>query len=320
MRPSRRPLTCCPRRRLIVAGLGLALAAGVGAAGFSARAATPPPSRLASKQAGLVLERDRLAVAETRLRQLQEAQVSAQTALAAQLVGLYEGGRPALVQVVLASTGFRDLLDQLAFARRVERRDAQVLAGVQAARRAVATQALRVGAAAQRVGSLSRALAPSAVPAATAASAPALRPINVLPGGGVLPLPRSAFSPPATWTISDGIDIAAPAGTVEHALCTGTIILHGIGGQGRWTPVLRCDHPVAGHRDVFYGGAGPKGLAPIGARVRAGQAIARVGNGTVGADSSGPHLELGFTAGDGTPLGAHSIARLRSQLRAALAT
>ena len=79
------------------------------------------------------------------------------------------------------------------------------------------------------------------------------------PAAGIpFPLPSGSVAPPATWSLGDGVNIAAPAGTPELAVCTGTIVLHGIGGLGSSTPVLRCDRPLAGYSYVYYGFAGPK--------------------------------------------------------------
>ena len=237
-----------------------------------------------------------LARAEARLAGLERTQASAQRLLAAQLVGMYEGGRPQLVDVVLSSTGVEDLLSQLAFARQIGQRDARAVGGVRRARAAVASEAVRLGA------------------QSPASARPVARPST--PGGIVAPLARAAVAPAGTWSEREGVDIAAPAGTVERAVCSGTIILRGIGGLGPWTPVLRCAQAVGGHHDVFYGAAGPARLAAIGARVVAGQPIARVGGGIVG-DSSGPHLQIGFTDAGGTPLGADATGRMLGLLHAA---
>ena len=234
--------------------------------------------------------------AEARLAGLERGQVSVQRVLAAQLVGTYEGGRPQLIDVVLASTGVEDLLSQLALARRIGAHDAQVLADVRGARAAVASEAVRVGALSPRPERLVARPAP--------------------PGEIVAPLPATAVAPVATWSVGEGVDIAAPADTVERAVCSGTIILRGIGGLGPWTPVLRCAQAVGGHHDVFYGAAGPARLPRIGDRVVAGQPIARVGGGIVG-DSSGPHLQIGFTDAGGTPLGSDATRRMLGLLHAA---
>jgi len=130
------------------------------------------------------------------------------------------------------------------------------------------------------------------------------------------PMPSDEVAPSATWSTGQGVNIAAPAGTPELAVCTGTIVLHGIGGLGPWTPVLHCDHPIAGQSFVYYGFAGPADLAPIATDVTRGLTIAQVGPGTI-ATSSGPHLEIGFADASGTPLGHAYATRLLPLLRAA---
>lgn len=132
----------------------------------------------------------------------------------------------------------------------------------------------------------------------------------------VFPLAKAAASPPATWSLAAGVDISAAATSPEYAICSGTIVLRGIGGLGSWAPVLHCDTPLAGHSYVFYGAAGPAGQLPVGSHVRAGQQLGSVGSGIVGI-STGPHLELGFADASGTPIGARSASRLLSLLKAA---
>ena len=84
------------------------------------------------------------------------------------------------------------------------------------------------------------------------------------------PMPKGDVSPPATWSLDDGVDIAAPGGTPELAVCSGTIVLHGIGGFGPSAPVLHCDSPLAGYDYVYYGHAGPGNWTPIGTHVSQG--------------------------------------------------
>ena len=75
--------------------------------------------------------------------------------------------------------------------------------------------------------------------------------------GFAFPLPKSAASPPSTWSPDQGVDISAPGNTPEYAVCSGTIVLHGIGGFGPWAPVLHCDGSLDGYSYVYYGHAGP---------------------------------------------------------------
>ncbi len=76
-------------------------------------------------------------------------------------------------------------------------------------------------------------------------------------GGFTFPLPKGAASPPGTWSLDQGVDISAPGDTPELAVCSGTIVLHGIGGFGPSAPVLHCDSPLSGGSYVYYGHAGP---------------------------------------------------------------
>ena len=134
--------------------------------------------------------------------------------------------------------------------------------------------------------------------------------------GFEFPMPKGDVSPPATWSLDDGVDIAAPGGTPELAVCSGTIVLHGIGGFGPSAPVLHCDSPLAGYDYVYYGHAGPGNWTPIGTHVSQGAVISEVGNGIVGL-SSGPHLEIGFADSSGSPIGPSSASTMMSLLRSA---
>ena len=84
--------------------------------------------------------RDELDAAQTKLGGLQAAKAAAERVLGEELVGNYEGGRPDIISVVLESNGFADLLERLAFAQRVSRQDARIVAHVRSARRAVAAK------------------------------------------------------------------------------------------------------------------------------------------------------------------------------------
>jgi murein DD-endopeptidase MepM/ murein hydrolase activator NlpD len=135
-------------------------------------------------------------------------------------------------------------------------------------------------------------------------------------GGFTFPLPKGSASPPGTWSPDQGVDISAPGGTPEYAVCSGTIVLHGIGGFGPWAPVLHCDSPLAGYSYVYYGHAGPANQLPIGTHVAAGQVISEVGPGIVGI-STGPHIEIGFADSSGSPIGSGSAATMLSLLHGA---
>ncbi|HWC85462.1 MAG TPA: hypothetical protein VG388_02915 [Solirubrobacteraceae bacterium] len=135
-------------------------------------------------------------------------------------------------------------------------------------------------------------------------------------GGFTFPLPKSAAAPPGSWSLDQGVDISAPGGTPEYAVCSGTIVLHGIGGFGPWAPVLHCDIPVDGYSYVYYGHAGPANQLPAGTHVGAGAVMSEVGPGIVGI-SSGPHVEMGFSDGSGTPIGGGSASTMYSLLSGA---
>jgi murein DD-endopeptidase MepM/ murein hydrolase activator NlpD len=110
--------------------------------------------------------------------------------------------------------------------------------------------------------------------------------------------------------------MSAPGGTPEYAVCSGTIVLHGIGGFGPWAPVLHCDSSLDGYSYVYYGHAGPANQLPVGSHVSAGQVMSEVGPGIVGI-STGPHIEIGFCDSSGAPLGGGTAPTMMSLLRAA---
>ena len=321
---------------------------------------------LNAKRAQLIKLRGQLDAARTRLAQLEAFQARAESVLSKQLVSSYETDRPDLMSVVLESTGFKDLLERLAFAQRIRKQDVQVVSQVRAARRAVAAQATRLGAlearqqvltaqvlaqrnslARQRLslvqqqlvvaqlrqskagqlanargqvaalqGQLSRAQAAQAAAAAQASSSSASPTSSVgsgqvsSGGGFTFPMPKGAASPPGTWTLDQGVDIAAPGGTPLLAVGSGTIVLHGIGGFGPDAPVLHLDSG----QYVYYGHAGPGNAIPIGTHVGAGQVISEVGSGIVGI-STGPHLEIGYCDSSGTPLGGGTAPQMMSLLQ-----
>jgi murein DD-endopeptidase MepM/ murein hydrolase activator NlpD len=304
-----------------------------------------------------------LTAARNRLQQLEAFQSHAESVLARQLINTYEMDRPDLVTVVLESTGFQDMLERLSFAQRIQKQDVQIVRQVRAARRAVAAQAVRLGALEVRqqqlvrqvqserdalastrmsllrqrisvarargvkAGQLARARSQlaslqdqlaqaQAAAAARAAAADRVQSTGSLAspatglvpapagssGGFVFPLPKGSASPPGSWSLDQGVDISAPGNTPEYAVCSGTIVLHGIGGFGPWAPVLHCDSPIDGYSYVYYGHAGPAYQLPVGSHVGAGQVMSSVGPGIVGI-STGPHIEIGFADSSGSPMG-----------------
>lgn len=177
--------------------------------------------------------------------------------------------------------------------------------------------AARLSAARQQLASLRSQLAKlqaAQLAAATGSSASSAQ--RSSSGGFSFPMPKGDVSPPATWSPDDGVDIAAPGGTPEFAVCSGTVVLHGIGGFGPSAPVLHCDSPLAGYSYVYYGHAGPGNWVPVGTHVSQGQVISQVGYGIVGI-STGPHLEIGFADSSGSPIGPSSAPTMMSLLRAA---
>ncbi|MEA2159152.1 MAG: hypothetical protein QOD66_1532 [Solirubrobacteraceae bacterium] len=331
---------------------------------------------LDAKRAQLLKLRSELESARTRLAQLQAFEARGEQVLSQQLLSAYENDRPDIVSVVLEARGFKDLLERLSFAQRVRTQSTRIVYRVRAARRAVAAQAVRLGAldarqqaittqvllqrnalardqislvqqqisaarnrdakasalanarghvsALQRqLSKLQAAQAAAAAAAANAASGASgssgsggasVGAGQVSSGGGfTFPLPRGSAVPPGGWTLDQGVDIAAPGGTSLLAVCSGTIVLHGIGGFGPDAPVLHCDSSLAGYSYVYYGHAGPANAVAIGTHVGAGQVISEVGPGIVGF-STGPHLEIGFSDGSGTPVGGGSASAMLSLL------
>jgi peptidoglycan hydrolase CwlO-like protein len=218
-----------------------------------------------------------------------------------------------LVQQQLAVARTRDTkASQLSSARGQVAGLKQQLSQLEALQAAQAAAAARArAAAAAQVASQ----APASQPASSGSSgssAPAPAPSSG--GGFVFPLPKGSASPPGTWSPDDGVDISAPGDTPEYAVCSGTIVLHGIGGFGPWAPVLHCDSPVGGYSYVYYGHAGPANQLPVGTHVGAGAVISSVGPGIVGI-STGPHLELGFSDSSGGPLGPGTAGAMMSLLQ-----
>ena len=173
------------------------------------------------------------------------------------------------------------------------------LTTLQAAQRAAAAAAARSSAASLSAGAAGR---------ASSGGAP------VSAGGFAFPLPKGSGSPPGSWSLDQGVDISAPGDTPEYAVCSGTIVLHGIGGFGPWAPVLHCDSALGGYSYVYYGHSGPANQLPVGSHLSSGQVMSEVGPGIVGM-STGPHLEIGFADASGTPVGGGSASAMMSLLQ-----
>jgi len=333
---------------------------------------------LEAKRAELFKLQVELKAARTRLAQLEAFEAHAEQVLAQQLVASYESNSPDVVTVVLSATGFRDLLERLAFMQRVRKQDVDIINQVRSARRAVAAEATRLGKLEvrqqilteqvvaernslartqislwrqrafvarwraakagqrgkaqaevnhlqQQLSQLQAAQAAAAARAAaqSAGSAGGGFTPSIATGSGpvssagfAFPLPKSAASSPGSWSLDQGVDISAPGDTPEYAVCSGTIVLHGIGGFGPWAPVLHCDGSLAGYSYVYYGHAGPADQLAIGTHVGAGQVMSSIGPGIVGI-STGPHLEIGFADSSGSPIGGGSASTMMSLLQGA---
>jgi murein DD-endopeptidase MepM/ murein hydrolase activator NlpD len=235
-----------------------------------------------------------------------------QQRLAEQVLG--ERNHVALLRINLVSARLRAArardakAGQLASAKSDVASLSAQLSRLQAAQRAAAQQAAQRSANSQS-GSSSGSSGSASSSAGPPPSAPSSH-------GFTFPMPKGDVSPPGTWSLDDGVDISAPGGTPELAVCSGTVVLHGIGGFGPSAPVLHCDSALAGYDYVYYGHAGPGNWTPIGTHVSQGQVISEVGSGIVGI-SSGPHLEIGFADSSGSPVGPSSAPAMMSLLRGA---
>jgi murein DD-endopeptidase MepM/ murein hydrolase activator NlpD len=189
------------------------------------------------------------------------------------------------------------------------------LAGARAHLASLQNDLVRIQAAAQRAAA--QRAAPQTPPSSSApAGSPSASGPPSSSGSFTFPLPTSAAASPGSWSLDQGVDISAPGGTPEYAVCSGTIVLHGIGGFGPWAPVLHCDSPLDGYSYVYYGHAGPANQLPVGAHVGQGAVMSEVGPGIVGI-SSGPHVEIGFCDASGTPIGGGSASTMESLLQGA---
>jgi murein DD-endopeptidase MepM/ murein hydrolase activator NlpD len=245
--------------------------------------------------------RRRVAAQATRLGALQVRE----QALTSQILGQRDGVARAQVVLLQRRNGLF----------RARGFTAAKLAGARAHLASLQNDLARIQAAAQRAAA--QRAAPQTPPSSSApAGAPSASGPPPSSGSFTFPLPTSAAASPGSWSLDQGVDISAPGGTPEYAVCSGTIVLHGIGGFGPWAPVLHCDSPLDGYSYVYYGHAGPANQLPVGTHVGAGAVMSEVGPGIVGI-SSGPHVEIGFCDASGTPVGGGSASTMESLLQGA---
>jgi peptidoglycan hydrolase CwlO-like protein len=98
-------------------------------------------ARVQERQAQLDDTQNRLIRARIRLTRLERREARAQRALSVNLVAAYKAGQPDLVTVVLNSNGFADLIERVAFFKRVSERNAAILDATRTARAAVVHEA-----------------------------------------------------------------------------------------------------------------------------------------------------------------------------------
>ena len=103
-------------------------------------------SQVNTRQAQLADVQRRVVAARERLTRLENRQQLASKLLAANLVARYKDPEPDVVTVALSSHGFNDFLEQLAFMRRVERRNARILGNTKKARVEVLAETERLAA------------------------------------------------------------------------------------------------------------------------------------------------------------------------------
>jgi murein DD-endopeptidase MepM/ murein hydrolase activator NlpD len=253
--------------------------------------------RVRTARRAVAAQATRLGALEARQQQLTVEVLERRNSLASSRVSLVR-------QQLAAAQDRRAKANQLASARGQVADLQQQLSRLEAAQAAEAAQAGRAS-----QGQSTPAAAASGSTGAAGSSGQASS-----GGGFTYPLPKGAASPPGTWSLDQGVDIAAPGNTPELAVCSGTIVLHGIGGFGPWAPVLHCDGSIGGYSYVYYGHAGPANQLPVGSRVSAGQVMSSIGPGIVGI-SSGPHLEIGFADASGSPIGTGSAPTMMSLLQ-----
>jgi septal ring factor EnvC (AmiA/AmiB activator) len=255
-------------------------------------------SEVRAARRAVAAQATRLGALELRQQRLTAAVLAQRNSLASSRVSLVQ-------QQLTVARARQQKAGQLASARG---RVADLERKLSAAQAAQAAQAAAAAAAASPQSSSGS----SGSGSSSAPSAPSSG--SVSSSGFAFPLPKGSASPPGSWSLDDGVDISAPGDTPEYAVCSGTVVLHGIGGFGPSAPVLHCDSPVGGYSYVYYGHAGPANQLPVGTHVGAGQVMSSIGPGIVGI-STGPHLEIGFCDSSGSPLGPGTAGAMMSLLQ-----
>jgi septal ring factor EnvC (AmiA/AmiB activator) len=100
---------------------------------------------LAAAETRLAATRERLRTGRRRLARLQRRHAEGRELLAAQLLADYKADPPDIVSLVLGADDFADLLERIAFARRIRERNADIVARVRDARVRTREFASRLG-------------------------------------------------------------------------------------------------------------------------------------------------------------------------------
>ncbi|TMK40093.1 MAG: hypothetical protein E6G56_08825 [Actinobacteria bacterium] len=116
-------------------------------------------SELRQTLAQLALTRAHLAQSRVQLALLQARLARDRAALAHQLRAQYQDGRPELVDILISSHSFSDLLDRVSFLRRVSEANARVLDQVRRDRDDTQAQIVRLGAQERQLGATAVAVA-----------------------------------------------------------------------------------------------------------------------------------------------------------------
>ena len=160
-------------------------------------------AKLRARESELFTTELQLTAARNRLHKLERLEAHAEAVLSRRMLNSYEAERPDLVTVVLESSGFRDLLERIAFAQRIQKQDVQVATQVRSTRRAVAKQAVHLGALEVRQRALADQVARERNTLVRAQESVLRQRIAVAqnqepPGGAVGQCPQRSGQPPAS--------------------------------------------------------------------------------------------------------------------------